>query len=82
MAPISMAVSRLNSTGSMAITRLAPEIAAPCTALMPTPPMPTTATLSPAVHPGPVDRGADAGGHAAADQGHDVEGQVGLHLHQ
>ena len=47
MAPNSIAFSRLNSSGSTAITRLAPAIAAPCTALIPMPPMPTTTTVSP-----------------------------------
>ena len=47
VAPNSIAFSRLNSTGSTAITWRAPAIAAPCTALMPMPPMPTTTTVSP-----------------------------------
>ncbi len=47
VAPNSIAFSRLNSTGSTAITRLAPAILAPCTALIPMPPMPTTTTVSP-----------------------------------
>ena len=47
VAPSSIAFSRLNSTGSTAMTRLAPAMAAPCTALMPMPPMPTTTTVSP-----------------------------------
>ena len=51
MAPNSMACSRLNSTGSIAMTRLAPAARAPCTALMPMPPMPMTATLSPGLVP-------------------------------
>ena len=41
------ALSRLNSTGSMAADRSAPAIRAPWMALAPIPPMPTTATYSP-----------------------------------
>ena len=40
VAPISRADSRLNSTGSTAMTLLAPAWLAPCTALIPTPPIP------------------------------------------
>jgi len=42
-----MARSRLDSTGSMTMTRFAPAAAAPCTAFMPTPPAPMTTTFSP-----------------------------------
>ena len=49
VAPKAMACSRLNSTGSIATTRLAPAMAAPWTALMPTPPMPMMTTVSPAL---------------------------------
>ena len=51
VAPNSIAFSRLNSTGSTAMIRVAPAMRAPCTALMPMPPMPTTTTVSPAVTP-------------------------------
>ena len=51
VAPNSMARSRFDSTGSMAMTRLAPAIFAPWTALMPMPPTPMTATLSPGLVP-------------------------------
>ena len=44
-----MAFSRLNATGSTAMTWLAPACAAPWTALMPMPPMPMTMTVSPAL---------------------------------
>ncbi len=47
VAPNFWAVSRLNSTGSMAKIRSAPARRAPCTAAEPSPPTPTTATLSP-----------------------------------
>jgi len=47
VAPNCMAFSRLNSTGSMAMTRLAPANFAPCTAFAPMPPIPTTHTVSP-----------------------------------
>ena len=40
VAPSLSAVSRLNASGSTAITFLAPAAAAACTALMPMPPMP------------------------------------------
>ena len=38
----------------------------------PTPPQPTTTALSPGAHPRGVEHGADAGGHAAADQRGDL----------
>ena len=47
MAPSASAVSRLNSTGSTAITWVAPACDAPCTALMPMPPMPMMMTVWP-----------------------------------
>ncbi len=47
VAPSFWAVSRLNSTGSTAMTWLAPACAAPCTALMPMPPMPMMITVWP-----------------------------------
>ena len=47
VAPNTCACSRLNSTGSTAITFAAPAMAAPCTAFMPTPPQPTITTVSP-----------------------------------
>ena len=47
VAPKSMARSRLFSSGSMAMMRLAPAILAPWMALAPMPPTPTTATVSP-----------------------------------
>ncbi len=47
VAPNSIAHSRLASTGSMTMTRLAPAAAAPCTAFMPTPPAPMITTFSP-----------------------------------
>ena len=80
VAPNSIAFSRLNSTGSTAITRLAPAIAAPCTALMPMPPMPTTTTVSPGADVGPLDGRAPAGGDAARHEGDGVERQVGVDL--
>ena len=42
-----MAFSRLNSSGSTAMTLRAPANAAPWTALMPTPPIPYTTVVSP-----------------------------------
>ena len=45
--PNSIACSRLNSTGSIAMTYLPPAYLAPCTALMPTPPVPKITTVSP-----------------------------------
>ena len=51
VAPNSMAFSRLNSTGSMAMMRFAPAIRAPCTAFIPMPPIPTTTTVSPGCVP-------------------------------
>ena len=47
VAPNSIACSRLNSTGSMAMTFLPPAYLAPCTAFMPTPPVPKITTVSP-----------------------------------
>ena len=47
VAPSDSAVSRLNSTGSTAITCVAPTCEAPCTALMPMPPMPMMMTVWP-----------------------------------
>ena len=47
VAPSSIAFSRLNSTGSTAITCIAPAWAAPWTALMPMPPIPITITVWP-----------------------------------
>jgi hypothetical protein len=47
VAPNSMACSRLNSTGSTAMTFLPPAYLAPCTAFMPTPPVPKITTVSP-----------------------------------
>src|SRR5256886_4580805 len=47
VAPNSMACSRLNSTGSTAMTFLPPAYLAPCTAFMPTPPAPKITTVSP-----------------------------------
>ena len=80
VAPISIAFSRLNSTGSTAMTRLAPAMAAPCTALMPMPPMPTTTTVSPGrtsarlvAEPQPVATPHD-------DERDHVERQVGVDL--
>ena len=68
VAPNSIAFSRLNSTGSTAMTRLAPAILAPWTAFMPMPPMPTTTTVSPGFVPARLDGRAPAGGHAARHQ--------------
>ena len=48
VAPNCSAVSRLNSTGSTAMTARAPMARAACTLLMPTPPTPMTMTTSPA----------------------------------
>ncbi len=50
VAPSSCAFSRLNATGSTAMTLDAPAWAAPCTALIPMPPTPITIT----VWPGPT----------------------------
>src|SRR3954451_2381045 len=47
VAPSSIAFSRLNATGSTAITWLAPAKAAPCTELIPIPPTPMMITVSP-----------------------------------
>src|SRR6266699_835103 len=47
VAPNSIACSRLNSSGSIAMTFLPPAYLAPCTAFMPTPPVPKTTTVSP-----------------------------------
>ena len=76
VAPNSIAFSRLNSTGSMAMMRLAPASLAPWMALAPMPPMPTTATVSPGSHLGGVDAGAPAGDDAAAEQAGTVERDV------
>src|SRR5690242_12304709 len=54
VAPKNLAESRLNSTGSTAITALAPAARAPCTALIPTPPVPTMTTVSPGWVPTPT----------------------------
>ena len=54
VAPKNFAVSRLNSTGSTAITDFAPAARAPCTALMPTPPVPMITTVSPGSVPTPT----------------------------
>src|SRR5258706_12357912 len=51
VAPKTCACSRLNSTGSTAITCRAPDNVAPCTAFMPTPPQPMTTTDSPCMTP-------------------------------
>ena len=49
VAPSSMAFSRLFSSGSMAMTFLAPACRAPWTALMPMPPTPKITAVSPAL---------------------------------
>ena len=54
VAPKNFAVSRLNSTGSTAMTALAPAARAPWTALIPTPPVPITTTVSPGCVPTPT----------------------------
>jgi hypothetical protein len=51
VAPNSVAFSRLNATGSTAITWLAPANFAPWTALMPIPPIPMTIVVSPGCTP-------------------------------
>ena len=76
VAPNSIAFSRLNSTGSMAMICLAPASLAPWMALAPMPPTPTTATVSPGVDLGGVDRRAPAGDDAAAEQAGAVERDV------
>src|ERR1700751_5364609 len=47
VAPNSIACSRLNSAGSIAMMCLPPAYLAPCTAFMPTPPVPKITTVSP-----------------------------------
>ena len=54
VAPKNFAESRLNSTGSTAMTALAPAARAPCTALIPTPPVPMITTVSPGCVPTPT----------------------------
>src|SRR3954464_5798575 len=54
VAPKNFAVSRLNSTGSTAITAFAPAARAPWTALIPTPPVPTMTTVVPGCVPTPT----------------------------
>src|SRR3954468_16526241 len=51
VAPKTVAISRLNGTGSTTTTRSAPARAAPWTALLPTPPAPKITTVSPACTP-------------------------------
>ncbi len=51
VAPNTWACSRLNSTGSTAMTCAAPDSAAPWTAFIPTPPQPMTTTVSPCCTP-------------------------------
>ena len=80
VAPNSIAFSRLNSTGSMAMIRLAPARRAPWMALAPMPPTPTTATVSPGCDLGGVDGRAPAGDHAAAEQAGPVERDVVVDL--
>ena len=53
---------------------------APWMTAWPTPPQPMTATLEPGFDLRGVERGADAGGHAAADQRELLVGQVGVDL--
>ena len=54
VAPKNFAESRLNSTGSTAMTARAPAARAPCTALIPTPPVPMMTTVSPGCVPTPT----------------------------
>src|SRR6516165_5271568 len=51
VAPNTLAISRLNATGSTTTTFFAPANRAPCTALLPTPPAPKITTVSPARTP-------------------------------
>ena len=46
VAPNALARASLDSTTSIAMTGLAPEITAPCRVLMPTPPIPVMTTLA------------------------------------
>ena len=82
VAPSSCAFSRLNATGSTAMTFDAPACAAPWTALMPMPPMPMTMTVSPGGDLGRVDRRAPAGADAAADEARLLERDVVGDLHR
>ena len=58
---------------------LAPASLAPCTTLSPTPPQPTTSTLTAGLDVGVAHHGADAGRHAAADDGGVCPGQILAH---
>ena len=60
---------------SIAMIGLAPARLAPWITLIPTPPQPSTMTDSPG-DPSRVHRRADAGKHAATDDGRDLEGHV------
>ena len=55
---------------------------APWMTAWPTPPQPMTATVAPGLDLRGVERGADAGGDAAADERELLVGEVGLDLHE
>ena len=68
VAPMPSAHSSLRSSMSTAMIFAAPASSAPAMAASPTPPQPNTATVSPRPHAAGVDRRADAGHDAAAQQ--------------
>ena len=80
VAPNSMAFSRLNSTGSIAMIRLAPASRAPWIAFEPMPPTPTTATVSPGLTSAAYTAAAPAGDDTAAEQAGPVERHVVVDL--
>ena len=72
VAPNPRAHSSLRSSTSIAMTVRAPAIEAPRIAASPTPPQPITATVSPRRTAAGVERGAEPGHHAAAEQAGDL----------
>ena len=63
-------------------SRDAPAMRAPWITDWPTPPHPITVTVAPGLDLRGVQRGADAGGDAAADERELLRREIGLHLHQ
>ena len=74
VAPSSVAVASFRSSMSTAMILVAPASRAPAIAAAPTPPQPITATESPRLDVAGVDRRAEAGHHAAAEQAGDLGG--------
>ena len=86
VAPNSCAFSRLNATGSTAMTFAAPACTAPCTALTPIPPMPITITVWPGctaaeltAEPQPVPTAQPVRPRPAAGCPRDLDGRVHGH---